>query len=102
MERLPIEIIKYIISYDRRFVIKKGKLIEINRIDKNDKRYNMLLNIEKKQYDTYDNSSYVYIKVNSRKDFYIMYCDYKFEILTFWCDDRGNMDIHNVQCIENM
>ena len=43
MEKLPIEIVKHIISYDKRFIIRNGGILQINQIDKNDKRYNMLL-----------------------------------------------------------
>jgi hypothetical protein len=38
--KLPIEIIKYILLYDERFIIRKGEIISI--IPKTDYRYNLL------------------------------------------------------------
>jgi hypothetical protein len=93
MEILPIEIVKHIISYDKRFIIRKGKIIQINPIDKNDKRYNLLESIKQKQYNINDNSSSVYLNINSCKDFCIYYCDNKLEIITLLIDEKGNIDI---------
>jgi hypothetical protein len=33
--KLPTDIIKYILPYDRRFIIKNGKIIVINKLNKN-------------------------------------------------------------------
>ena len=93
MEILPIEIVKHIISYDKRFIIRKGKIIQINPIDKNDKRYNLLESIKQKQYNINDNSSSVYLNINSFKDFYIYYCDNKIELITLMIDENVNIDI---------
>jgi predicted RNA-binding protein associated with RNAse of E/G family len=100
MENLPIEIVKYIISYDKRFIIRNGEILKINQIDKNDKRYNMLLRIKPKNYDINDNSSYVYLTINSYKDYCIRYCDYILELIIFCYDEKGNMDIDEIQEIQ--
>jgi hypothetical protein len=93
MERLPIEIVKHIISFDKRFIIRHGKIIQINQIVKNDKRRDLLAGIKTINYNANDNSSYVYLNINSHKSLYIMYFDYKLEILTLWCDEKGNEEI---------
>ena len=100
MEKLPIEIVKYIITYDKRFIIRKGKIIQINKIDKNDKRYNILFGIKKIVYDIEHNSSCVYLTVNSFKDFCINYYDYKLEFITLCYDEKGNIDIDEIQEIK--
>jgi len=100
MENFPLEIVKHIISYDKRFIIRHGKIIQINHINKSDKRYNLLELINLKYFDIYDNSSCVYIKINSHKDLCIKYCDYKLEIVTLWCDEKGHIDIDDIQEIE--
>ena len=93
MEKLPLEIVKHIITYDKRFIIRRGKIIQINPIDKNDKRYNLLESIKQKQYNINDNSSSVYLNINSCKDFCIYYCDNKLELITLMIDENGNIDI---------
>jgi hypothetical protein len=97
MDKLPLEIVKHIISYDKRFIIRNGKIIQINQIDKNDKRYNLLESIKLKYYDIYHNSSSVYITIDSHKDFCIKYNDYKLEIVTLWCDEKGDMEIVEIE-----
>jgi hypothetical protein len=97
METLPVEIVKHIISYDKRFIIRNGKIIQINQIDKNDKRYNLLELIKQKQYDINDNSSSVYLNINYCKDFCIYYCDYKLELITLLVDEKGNIDIYEIE-----
>ena len=93
MENLPIEIVKHIISYDKRFIIRKGKIIEIKRIDKNDKRYELLESIKKKEYNVIEKSSSVYITINSQKDYCIKYSENELELLTLLYDEKGNIEI---------
>lgn len=45
MNYLPLDIVNYILSFDRRFVIRKGKILQIKKIEKNDSRYDLLLKI---------------------------------------------------------
>jgi hypothetical protein len=55
---LPLDAIIYILQYEGRFVIKKGKIQNYYQILKNDPRYDMLLKIPQKIY----NSSIFFIK----------------------------------------
>lgn len=41
---LPLDIIKNILLYDKRFIIRDKKIILISKISKNDKRYKILFN----------------------------------------------------------
>jgi len=93
MEKLPIEIVKHIVTYDKRFIIRNGKIIQINHIDKNDKRRDLLVGIKTINYNANDNSSYVHLNINSDKSFYIMYFDSNLELLTLLYDEKGNTEI---------
>jgi hypothetical protein len=53
--------------------------------------------IKKKQYDINNNSSSVYLNINSCKDFCIYYCDNKFELITLLIDEKGNIDIYEIE-----
>jgi len=46
MNRLPFDILKEILVYDRRFIIRKGEIFIINKIPKTDDRYRKLLSIK--------------------------------------------------------
>jgi len=48
---LPNDILINIISYDDRFIVKKGIILPNNKISKNDSRYNLLLTIPIKKYN---------------------------------------------------
>lgn len=93
MEKLPLEIVKHIITYDKRFIIRKGKIQQINQIDKNDKRYKLLFGIKKIVYNIEHNSSCVYLTVNSYKDICLMYSDNILESIILSYDEKGNMNI---------
>jgi len=41
-ENLPMDLVKQCLSYDRRFVIRRGCIYQINKIPKTDKRYAIL------------------------------------------------------------
>jgi len=41
---LPMELIKNILTYNKNFVIRRGEIITVQKIPKNDYRYNILLN----------------------------------------------------------
>lgn len=83
MEQLPMEIIKYILSFDRRFVIRNGKIIQINRIEKTNQIYNLLLTIPEKNYDPDDQVTYVYMNINEEKDYFLSYLNYEIQLQTF-------------------
>ena len=54
MIELPLDILIYILSYDDRFVIKNGKILNNNKISKMDERCLLLLCIPKKIYNIKD------------------------------------------------
>jgi hypothetical protein len=46
--KLPFDLIRYILLFNYHFILRKNKIICINSILKNDYRYELLSNIEKK------------------------------------------------------
>ena len=42
LQQLPMDLVKHCLSYDKRFVIRKGSIVQINRLCKNDIRYRTL------------------------------------------------------------
>ena len=70
-KNLPNDMIFEILSFDDRFILRRGKLM--NRIPKNDKRYNLLSKIPQKNYNSYNNTNYVTIYINEKKDYFIHY-----------------------------
>ena len=52
---IPMDIVINILSYDNRFVIRGNVILPINKIDKNDERYNMLSHIPKINSGSCDN-----------------------------------------------
>ena len=44
---IPMDIVQNILGYDNQFVIRGKEIIQINKIDKNDERYNILSSIPK-------------------------------------------------------
>ena len=47
---IPMDIVRNILGYDNRFVFRGKEIIQINKIDKNDERYNILSRIPKVKY----------------------------------------------------
>ena len=47
LSSIPMDIVINILRYDNRFVIRGNEIIQINKIDKNDERYNILSRIPK-------------------------------------------------------
>ena len=72
---LPSDIIKYILLFDNRFSLIKGKVRLINKIMKNDKRYKMLNSIPLivLSNDVYSKISFVYLPINERNEFYLFF-----------------------------
>lgn len=77
MNKLPLDIIKYILSFDKRFIIRNNKILIINKINKKDYRYNILYNIseKKKYYDIKGLFTSVRLYINKFKDFYLIIRD---------------------------
>jgi hypothetical protein len=89
MDKLPIEIVKHILSYNN-CIIRKCEIIQINRIDKNDDRYSALLTIPHKKYSmNYGGRYYVFLYVNDRKAFYLTYFNEKIQMQMF--EENGSM-----------
>ena len=80
MNQLPLDIIKYLLPYDKRFVVRKGQIIQINQIPKHDKRYELLASIPQKEYIADENLTFVYLDINENKDFYLTYCDNEIQL----------------------
>jgi hypothetical protein len=95
---LPLDCVNHILGYDKRFVIRKGMVVD--RIPIHHEKYTPLLSIpEKDKKYKYNNQISVYIQVNINKDFIITYeedfTDTRRFILTvisyvFDEDDSGN------------
>ena len=86
MKLLPVDIIIIILSFDNRFLIKNGKIINIKHISKNDFRYKLLLNIPPKKYfqDFVSKFTFVNIYVNYKKDFNIINRGYEIVLETIY------------------
>ena len=69
----PMDIVNYILPYDKRFTIKNGDIGLMTRISKNDNRYKMLEKIPKKYYDSDRNEISVCLNINYSKDYYLVY-----------------------------
>jgi hypothetical protein len=91
MDNIPLEIVKHILSYDKRFVIRNGKIIQINRIDHNDKRYQLLMKLPVKEYYPINNITYLYLSINDEKDFFITYKDYEIQIQILLYKNSNNI-----------
>lgn len=73
MNILPLDIVKHILEFDERFVIRTGKIM--NRIDKHDYRKQLLLEIPPKIHFGIYNITYVFIPINTHKQLYISHSD---------------------------
>lgn len=72
MKKLPIELKHYLLTFDRRFVIRDKKLIVIDTIQFIEQRFGILYTIPLKRH--YPNTSCVWLEVGLRRDYYIT-CD---------------------------
>jgi len=66
---IPLDMVRNILSYDNRFVIRGSEIIQINRLDKTDARYEMLSHI---QPTMNDNETCVFIKIGNHERYYYM------------------------------
>jgi hypothetical protein len=91
---LPYNVVLHILQYDRRFVIKNGKIIKINKIPLEDYRYNLLNTsftnnhlVVKQKSHIVDNVYYVNVRLKL-----IINCDkgkkeYEFTLRHFYFDN---------------
>jgi hypothetical protein len=73
MNNLPLDVVKHILEFDERFVIRTGKIMK--RICKDDYRKQLLLEIPPKVHFEIYNLTYVFIPINAHKQLYISYSD---------------------------
>jgi len=66
MSKLPLDIVKNILSYDYRFIIRNGEIIVIEKISKHGTRYILLRNIPIKKYDYADDVTQVRLKITKK------------------------------------
>ena len=72
MKFLPIELKHYLLTFDRRFVIRDKKIIVIDTIPFIEERFEILYTIPMKRH--YPNTSCVWLELSLRRDYYIT-CD---------------------------
>ena len=96
---LPLDCVNYILSYDNRFSIRRG--IIVNKLLKTDKRYIPLLSIPNKFY--MHGNTQVELQVNINKDFRIIYIDdfqdvrrFIFIIISYVFDDHDIMYYNHI------
>lgn len=61
------------LNRDAHHLIKELCFHKIQRIPKDDIRYQLLSNIPSKEYDEQDDTSFVYLNINEDKDYYIVF-----------------------------
>jgi len=100
---LPLEIVKHILSFDKRFVIRKnGKIVYINKLLLNDKRYSILRNISLIKREPYTNISYLILNICYRKEYYIIYHNNCYVINVMYYDEDSVFPISQyVRFFEN-
>ena len=99
MSPLPLDIIHYILTYDHRFIIRDGKLIQINRIDITDNKYAGLwgskqgvMNTCRKDFDE-ENVS-VYLPITAIKFYYFQYSNNELRLrkMEFFDEEETSID----------
>jgi len=86
---LPMDIIYHILSYDIRFTIRKGNILKINKIHNIERTYEILSTIPNKNYDPEEDMMFVYLGINSSKNFILTYKNSEINIDTlFYKNDR--------------
>ena len=97
MNTLPLDIVKHILAFEGKFVIRHGNIIQINKISKNDERYPLLQTIQPKSNCVGDPLIRVYISINTNKTLYITYRNYTITVSSlFYCEYDDEYDVINV------
>uniref|UniRef100_A0A6C0LD62 Uncharacterized protein n=1 Tax=viral metagenome TaxID=1070528 RepID=A0A6C0LD62_9ZZZZ len=68
LQKLPMDLVKHCLSYDKRFVIRKGHIIQINRIPRSDARYGTLEKIPIIEYNKTPYNQTVFVSYLDAKD----------------------------------
>lgn len=63
-------------------IIKEYIFHTIDKIPKNDKRYEILQSIPSKEYDASDGVTYVYMYINGDKDYFLTYNNFAIQLQT--------------------
>ena len=79
---IPLEIIKLILSYDKRFVIRHGKIIQINPLNNIAGTYYKLTQIPHKQYWHMHEITFVFLPITEKKEYYISVINNQLEVST--------------------
>ena len=69
-------------------IIKDYTFQKIQKIPKNDKRYDILLKIPSKDYSPEDDVTYVYMRINDEKDYFLTYNNFAIQLQTLMYDDN--------------
>jgi hypothetical protein len=69
-------------------IIKDYVFHKINKISKNDVRYNMLLTIPVIEYDYINDTMFLYLYITDNKDYFIVYKEFEIQIQTLRYDDN--------------
>ena len=64
-------------------IIKDYAFHTIKKIDKKDKRYDILSTIPPKEYDPSDGVTFVYMRISSDKDYFLTYLNFQIQLQTF-------------------
>jgi hypothetical protein len=71
-------------------IVKEYAFHKIKKIPKNDTRYNLLLTIPFKEYDHFDDTTVVYIKITHEKEYHLIYTDFTIYLQTLRYSDNDN------------
>lgn len=85
--QLPMDIIKLILSYDKRFVIRNGKIIQINSLKNIAETYYNITQIPRKQHWDMHELTFVFLPINQTKEYYISVINNELVISTTTIND---------------
>jgi len=85
---------KFILPKELMDIIKDYTFHTIKKIQKNDKRYDMVLSIPRKEYDPTDEVTFVYMYITEKKDYFLTYTNFEIQLQTFLYIDNV---IHSIE-----
>lgn len=74
-------------------IIKEYLFHHIKKLDYCDYRYDILSTIPYKEYDSSDNTIFVYLSINEEKDYFIVYKDFAIYVQTFKYSNVNNNNV---------
>ena len=87
---------KFLLPKELHDIIKEYAFRSIKKIQKNDKRYEMLLKIPEKEYDLEYDLTFVYMSINQEKDYFLTYKNFKIQLQTLSYESDDNV-IYSVE-----